>query len=406
MNQKIPTLLSPQYTKQFSCIGSACKDSCCAGWRIDIDKETYKKYKSIPNYTLRQKLKTFIIKQPNNNSNTITQIKLVNNHCPFILDSGLCEIQTALGHSSLSLTCQTYPRVINKIDNMLELSLTLSCPEACRLVLLNQEPIIFDETSNLIPSHFMVRALYENQPTLATWKNYFWDLRIFTISLLQNRSYSLENRLIILALFYHKLETLIQNNSINDIPALIATHGNYISNNSYENLLGTIPECNKIQLLLIKNIIFAKSTRGTPGKYSTYFNQLTTILNSNISTSSEILLKYKEGFDNYYIPFITKHGYMLENYLVNYVFKNLMPIDHISPLKSFMQMILHFSIIKIHLISYGLDTHNLTWDSCLDIIQAFSKQYEHNQAFFNQLLTVLEKENYLTLAYLTILIKN
>ena len=31
----------PDYFKEFSCIAGACKDSCCLGWEIDIDEDSY-----------------------------------------------------------------------------------------------------------------------------------------------------------------------------------------------------------------------------------------------------------------------------------------------------------------------------------------------------------------------------
>ena len=34
----------PKYMKNFECIGKDCIDSCCVGWNIQIDKNTYKKY--------------------------------------------------------------------------------------------------------------------------------------------------------------------------------------------------------------------------------------------------------------------------------------------------------------------------------------------------------------------------
>ena len=34
----------PEYIQDFRCIGKDCIDSCCVGWNINIDKETYKKY--------------------------------------------------------------------------------------------------------------------------------------------------------------------------------------------------------------------------------------------------------------------------------------------------------------------------------------------------------------------------
>lgn len=40
---------APKYFKDFHCIASICKDSCCsAGWEIDIDEETANIYNKTP----------------------------------------------------------------------------------------------------------------------------------------------------------------------------------------------------------------------------------------------------------------------------------------------------------------------------------------------------------------------
>lgn len=44
MKKSIVTL-KPQYMNEFQCTGSACSDTCCSGWKVNIDKQTYKKYK-------------------------------------------------------------------------------------------------------------------------------------------------------------------------------------------------------------------------------------------------------------------------------------------------------------------------------------------------------------------------
>ena len=35
----------PHYFKQFQCIGGACPDTCCAGWQIQIDPSSLRKYR-------------------------------------------------------------------------------------------------------------------------------------------------------------------------------------------------------------------------------------------------------------------------------------------------------------------------------------------------------------------------
>ena len=40
-------VLKPFYYDEFNCIAGQCIDSCCIGWKIDIDKKSYNKYKKI-----------------------------------------------------------------------------------------------------------------------------------------------------------------------------------------------------------------------------------------------------------------------------------------------------------------------------------------------------------------------
>ena len=37
----------PDYYRQFTCIGGECPDTCCAGWEIDIDEDSYAYYNSV-----------------------------------------------------------------------------------------------------------------------------------------------------------------------------------------------------------------------------------------------------------------------------------------------------------------------------------------------------------------------
>ena len=37
----------PYYYKEFKCIAGACKDSCCVGWEIDIDEDTFSYYRVV-----------------------------------------------------------------------------------------------------------------------------------------------------------------------------------------------------------------------------------------------------------------------------------------------------------------------------------------------------------------------
>ena len=40
-------VMTPHYYKDFRCIAGACTDTCCAGWDVDVDKDSYKYYKTV-----------------------------------------------------------------------------------------------------------------------------------------------------------------------------------------------------------------------------------------------------------------------------------------------------------------------------------------------------------------------
>ena len=37
----------PDYYRTFSCIGSACPDTCCGGWQIPIDRRSLARYRAL-----------------------------------------------------------------------------------------------------------------------------------------------------------------------------------------------------------------------------------------------------------------------------------------------------------------------------------------------------------------------
>lgn len=118
----------PQYYTQFRCIGSACEDSCCYGWTVDIDPDTAARYRALPG-ALGDRLRQVLT---DTDDGTIMEIE--NSRCPMWRSDGLCRIQAELGHDALSRVCQTFPRLRHDYGDFVEQDLELSCPEAARLI--------------------------------------------------------------------------------------------------------------------------------------------------------------------------------------------------------------------------------------------------------------------------------
>src|ERR1019366_4577218 len=108
-------LVRPEYAERFRCIGPTCEDSCCVGWRVDIDKATYMKYQSISPGSLRVLIDANIVRTfegpVGKKPSRFAQVKMgPSRACPFHNEEKLCQIQVELGDKYLSETCANYPR--------------------------------------------------------------------------------------------------------------------------------------------------------------------------------------------------------------------------------------------------------------------------------------------------------
>ena len=128
----------PNYFNEFKCIASECEDTCCAGWEIVIDDETYKRYENVEG-EFREILRSKIVKSDGEN------IFLLNNgNCSFLNEKKMCEIYINLGEDHLCYTCQQFPRYTEEFLDLKEVGLSLSCPEAARIILRKAENTTFN----------------------------------------------------------------------------------------------------------------------------------------------------------------------------------------------------------------------------------------------------------------------
>ena len=130
----------PKYYKDFVCIASACPDSCCKEWSVDVDTEAAKFYRQLPGI-LGDRLREVL-----QDTDDGTVMTIENGRCPMWRQDGLCQIQAELGHDALCKTCREFPRLTHDYGDFMELGLELSCPEATRLILSNSDYSLVCET--------------------------------------------------------------------------------------------------------------------------------------------------------------------------------------------------------------------------------------------------------------------
>lgn len=416
------TILEPQYFKNFHCIASECQDSCCIGWEVVIDQATYEVYQNCQDAFL----KSLFCEQIVINDKSVGNFKYVpyalvkmNHHiCPFLTDERLCIIQKKLNEEALSITCATYPRTINDVDEVLERSLCVSCPEAARLVLLNENPMQFDSNEGTInirsPQVPLLNTLHDahNKPY-----RYFSKIRVFIIDLLQNRTYPLWQRLVILSTFCSRLDQVTAEYYERDIPYLVSYFTAKIREGEFREPMNHAGTNLEIQWQAMKILIDHRlQEEFVSHHFLACVNEFMQGLCFTEGTSQEaVVTQYAEAYSAYYQPFMEKHEYILENYLVNYVFKNLFPF---GPQKSMVYeqrsiytectlLVLHYSLIKTLLIGMaGYHRENFCVRHVVKLIQTFGKAIEHNLPYLNQAVQFINASNLNNTGGMTVLVKN
>lgn len=126
----------PHYYKKFKCISSACTDSCCQGWEIDIDEDTLKSYKAVEGSFGKRLMDNISI--PDDDSLPAHFIQTKGERCPFLNEQNLCDIFINIGQEHLSQICTHHPRYYDWFFFGKEEGLGLCCEEAARLVLLDK----------------------------------------------------------------------------------------------------------------------------------------------------------------------------------------------------------------------------------------------------------------------------
>jgi lysine-N-methylase len=413
MGEKNRQVLVPSYMKQFACIGPACEDTCCSGWAVPIDQATYKKYNKVRDLELKPLLDKKITRNRSNPSEgNYAKIRLdPDGRCPILSEEGLCNIQAKMGEDLLSDTCAMYPRVTNQVNGAMERSASISCPEIARLVLLNPDGIEFEEIveSTNVRFRFSKRLDNRNDAASDAAEKYFWELRIISIQILQNRNYTVSDRLVILGMFIQKVQEYVEANRVNEIPQLIAEYTRSIEEGTFNEGLRQIPVLNAIQMEIMKEIADERFSLGINNKR--YFNSFAEYLHGiqyyEGASVEDIAGRYKSAYETYYKPFIDEHEYILENYMVNYVFRSMFPCGGKSTFDDYIMIVIQYSMIKLQLIGIaGYHKEGFNLDHIVTLIQSFAKSVEHSPLFLRKVFELLKNNGYTSMAYMSILIKN
>ncbi|MCY6485526.1 flagellin lysine-N-methylase [Clostridium aestuarii] len=394
MDKKIK-MRYPLYLKEFKCIGGSCEDNCCIGWDIDIDKTTFRQYFKVKD----KEMKRMFQKNVHNNNYYCSadvdygKVKLkAGKRCPFLDENNYCIIYSKLGEQYLSNVCTAFPRITNKIDGYYEMSLDIACPEAAKIILLKKDGIKFKESEETLGKHI----LSSNIDTKSKEFNkspikYITKIRDFSIKIIKNRKLDLSERLFILGNFLEELQKKI-NYNFKEVNKFINEYNINSTNDFHEKYTLNYD----VQVSFFKKIIddldVFKEVDST--SFQQYTKELIAGFNFNetkdINKCSKV---YKKGFECYFEEFINNNSYIFENYLVNFMYKNLFPFSETeSVFDGYIMLLIRFSFIRFYLIGIFLFNKQVSIDNVVRFMQVFSKTIEHHKTFLVDVLNDIKKK--------------
>ncbi|WP_338627281.1 flagellin lysine-N-methylase [Clostridium baratii] len=354
MSKEINIFKVSNYDK-FKCIADKCKFTCCVGWDINIDTNTYNKWTKV-NDDSEYLLSNVKVKQCENKDMYFINKE---NHeaCPFLDKQGLCYVVKNHGEEYLSSTCHMFPRIENVFDYSKELSLSCSCPEVVEII------------SNMDGKI----NIYSEDST--NFKNDLLELKIREglIDIIQQENLGLQYKLII---GFEMLLSILENESFSREDILLEELEKYKGRNYIQNLVSTykeiglniddsIEEINNLFLDIIENY-----------KEVSMFDNLLSNISSfaedvEIESLSSKWSSYKESFN--------KYNDLIENCIVSKVLSNCVSNDIEDMIISFQMVILDYLLVRYALfLKYCMNEEKLNIEEIKDYIVAFSRIIGNN----------------------------
>jgi len=382
----------PTYAAAFRCIGPRCEDPCCGNWNIPLDKDTYEKYQRFPSEKLGDIVSQFVVvNQSDQREQLYGQIlQTSSGSCPFFGADRLCRIQKEHGNQLLSASCSIYPRSLSVVAEKLEGTLSLSCPEAARNVLLTAD--FMHSVCNIHSGEFRTDNFYRLAATQgnSTVKPHsiFLPIRKMLIDLVVDRSRTLPDRLLMIGHMCKRLSTMDAGQSQTTLLSNLCDLGDASKNplvHAEISRLSSNPRLRVETLFGLTDILMrAEPSSRFQDTFSSFVAGIVAPVGSPPRSDIETFLTAER---DYYAPFFEAFPFILENYLINYIFKYLFPYgrsgsDSFIPqgiFTEYLQMTTQFAWMNGLLIGVaGRHKGEFNAEHVVKVVQSFSRAVEHD----------------------------
>lgn len=375
MSEQACRIIQPKYYSQFQCDPIRCQETCCQRWQILIDRETCLKYMNSENPIIQRLAPSAISLNPKAVGEEDYAMIQMNKElfCPFLNTEKLCEVVLNMGEEALSTTCRTFPRSIRKFHDRVERGLVMSCSVACELALQNKHGIEFEE----LTMEFDVR------------KHQFSDLSELEEAELEN-GFRLREIMI----------EMMKNREL-DVSERVIGIGEFLMSELGENPKeGKAPESFVIQpeqqFHHLNQILSMKFNDGDSIRFfsNRYIECLMPVLDAfGRADQKEIGRFYRKGKQDYLQPYLQEKGYIIENYLVNYLFTYSHEFfDQDRLWDAYLKFAVMFGLLKFNMIGLGIAEEGLRDQAVFKLIQSLSKTLLPDLQYFHSVFSYMREE--------------
>lgn len=369
---------TPSFTKDFMCIADKCSYSCCKNWTILFKEEHRKKFLAAGIYDIDSNS----VKK----SDDLYSIRLtVDGSCPYLDKKGLCGMILRTGSDDILCgTCETFPRIIQIRNNVMEYTLSNACPAV--LQLLENTPC---------PMAFELEDVNELSNNAEEVDDSLLSCREMMIDLMQISDFPIWVRLYLLYSFASKIR--INKSDINNIIKQYNSVDHLIE---IYNQISTIDVNMPTKLQLLANYLSIIEIKDTMDNYEKHYIELydyaTSIpMNNIISAWAE--------FDNIF----SQESQLFENICVNNIFKSINLSNTENFFYSTFILIEMISLIKFTMLLEWLYTNKEPiFHNKYNIITYFARKLEHGD--FDSILKHIkayEKQGWLESGYIFTMIR-
>lgn len=386
-------MLVPKYVTQFRCLGSECPDTCCGGWSITIDKETFQEYRRIVQPQLKPLLQKYLVQvdKASYAKHAMIGLREADSHCGMHSNEGLCTVQQQLGEDALSDTCYIYPRSVVQFGDRFEQSLTLSCPEAARLALTQADAFEFGS------SEFTTRLATTTVigPIRGYTMEAMDEVHIFLIQLFQTPALSNTERLAATGWLCQQLDALVSANEQAKVGTLLAEMRDMVESGDIHAIVDQLNKQHEASATVFSILFGTKTASSQSPNQREILEQVRTGLEIDTNLDwAKIPANYARGSQ-----LLQDDGGVYErlmsHYLLNDLVRESFPWTQTTAMEHYRRLLTRYGILRLMLSGVAAEQGTaLNEAKMVHTIQVFCRIYQHNAVFAKQAEGLLAKSDW------------